>query len=124
MNNFSLNPEMDIEVTARFIAKGTDAPLTGELYKVRLFDKDVFDDDYIGESGLDDNGQVSIKFNQSAFGDLGNLEKTPDLYFAVLKNGVQIFQSKVMEEVDVNTFGRFKMGEGEVIDLGTYLVES
>lgn len=124
MSSFSLNPEMDIEVTARFIAKGTDAPLTGEAYKVRLFDKDVFDDDYIGESGLDDNGSAGIKFNRAAFGDLGNIEKTPDLYFAVLKDGVQIFQSKVMEEVDVDTFGRFKMGEGDVIDLGTYLVEA
>ena len=32
---------MNLEVTARFITKGGDAPLTGDAYKFRLFDKDV-----------------------------------------------------------------------------------
>jgi len=123
MSQFSLNPDMSMEVTARFISKGSDAPLTGEVYKVRLFDKDILDDDYIGESGLDKNGVARIKFVHKAFSDLGNLETMPDLYFSVLKNDVQIFESKVIEEIDVAALEQFKMGEGEVIDLGTFLVE-
>jgi hypothetical protein len=123
MSNFSLNPDMSIEVTARFISKGNDAPLTGAAYKVRLFDKDIFDDDYIGESSLDENGVAKIKFTHKAFSDLGNLETMPDMYFSVLKNDIQIFESKVMEEIDVVALEQFKMGEGEVIDLGTFLVE-
>jgi hypothetical protein len=123
MSQFSLSPDMSMEVTARFIAKGTDAPLTGAAYKVRLFDKDIFDDDYIGESGLDSTGVAKIKFTHKAFGDLGNLETMPDLYFAVVKNDVQVFESKVMKEIDVVALEHFKMGEGEVIDLGTFLVE-
>ena len=114
---------MNLEVTARFIAKGSDAPLTGNAYKVRLFDKDIFDDDFIGESGLDENGVAKISFSHAAFSDLGNIETTPDFYFVVVKNGVQIFESKVMEELDVTAIEQFKMGEGEVIDLGTFLVE-
>lgn len=123
MSNLSLNPDMNLEVTARFIAKGSDAPLTGNAYKVRLFDKDIFDDDFIGESGLDENGVAKISFSHAAFSDLGNIETTPDFYFVVVKNGVQIFESKVMEELDVTAIEQFKMGEGEVIDLGTFLVE-
>jgi hypothetical protein len=121
MSDFSLNPRL--EVTVRIIAKGSDAPLTGEAYKVRLFDKDTFDDDYIGESGLDANGVAHIAFHHDAFADLGSFETRPDFYFVVVKNDVQIFQSQVMEEIDLDTVEQFKMGKGEVIDLGTFLVE-
>jgi hypothetical protein len=48
MSDFSLSEQPKIEVQVRIIAKGSDAPLTGDAYKVRLFDKDIFDDDYIG----------------------------------------------------------------------------
>jgi hypothetical protein len=121
MSDFSLTPR--IEVTVRLIAKGSDSPLTGEAYKVRLFDKDIFDDDYIGESGLDAHGVAHIGFTHDAFDDLGDLETRPDFYFVVLKDGQQIFQSQVMEEIDLEAVQQFKMGQGEVIDLGTFLVE-
>ena len=123
MSQFSLSPDTNLEVTARFISKGSDAPLTGTAYKMRLFDKDVFDDDYIGESSLDENGVAKIKFTHEAFGDLGNLETMPSFYFVVVKDGVQVFESKVMKEIDVAAVEQFKMGEGDVIDLGTFLVE-
>jgi hypothetical protein len=121
MSDFSLTPR--IEVTVRIIAKGSDTPLTGEAYKVRLFDKDIFDDDYIGESGLDANGVAHISFTHDAFDDLGDLETRPDFYFVVVKDDKQIFQSQVMQEIDLEAVQQFKMGKGEVIDLGTFLVE-
>ena len=34
-----------------------------------------------------------------------------------------IFQSAVMYDVDLEDLEKFKMGEGEVVDLGTFLVE-
>lgn len=123
MSQFSLSPDVNLEVTARFIAKGTDAPLTGAAYKMRLFDKDIFDDDYIGESGLDENGIAKIKFTHEAFGDLANLETMPSFYFVIVKDDVQVFESNVMKEIDVAAIEQFKMGEGDVIDLGTFLVE-
>ena len=123
MSNLSLNPDMNLEVTARFIAKGNDIPLTGDAYKVRLFENDIFDDDYIGESGLDENGDAKISFSHAAFSDLGNVETTPDFYFVMVKNNVQIFESKVMEELDIAAIEQFKMGKGQLIDLGTFLVE-
>jgi hypothetical protein len=124
MSQFSLNPEMNFEITVRFIARGIDAAVTGEAYKVRLFDKDIFDSDFIGESSLDDKGYSKISFHHEAFGDLANLEAFPDLYFVVYKNDMPIFQSKVIKDVDLVALEQYKKGEGEVIDLGTYLIDA
>lgn len=124
MSNLSLSNDMNMQVTARFIAKGAGEPLTGSAYRMRLFDKDVFDDDYLGESTLDSNGVARISFTHAAFSDLGSMETMPDFYFVVVKDGVQIFESKIMSEIDVDAVEKFKMGTGEVIDLGTFLVQA
>ena len=124
MSKFSLDPEMNFEITARFIAKGKDTVVTGEAYKVRLFDRDIFDSDYIGQSALDENGYSKISFHHEAFGDLANLEAFPDLYFVVYKYDIPIFKSKVIKEVDLVALEQYKKGEGEVIDLGTYLIDA
>jgi len=122
MTDLSLNKDMNLEVTARFIGKGNDQPLTGDTYLVRLYDKDVFEDDFLGESTLDENGVVKISFNHSSFSNW-NKDTKPDFYFVVFKHKKEIFKSKVLEDLDVEAIEKFKMGEGEVIDLGTYLIE-
>jgi len=122
MTDLSLNKDMNLEVTARFIGKGNDQPLTGDTYLVRLYDKDVFEDDFLGESTLDENGVAKISFNHSSFSNL-NKDTKPDFYFVVFKHKKEIFKSKVLEDLDVEAIEKFKMGEGEVIDLGTYLIE-
>ena len=122
MNSFSLNPDMQIEVMIRFIAKGSDTPLTGTDYKVKLFDKDFIGEDHLGESGLDANGVAKISFSHRAFGEWNSLEKYPDFYFTLEKAGTEIFKSELMQNFDLETVEQFKMGEGEVVDLGTYLV--
>ena len=122
MTDLSLNKDMNLEVTARFIGKGNDQPLTGDTYLVRLYDKDVFEDDFLGESTLDENGVAKISFNHSSFSNW-NTDTKPDFYFVVFKHKKEIFKSKVLEDLDVEAIEKFKMGEGEVIDLGTYLIE-
>ena len=123
MSKFSLNSDMMIEVKIRFIAKGSDAPLSGDDYKVKLFDKDLISEDHLGESGLDANGVATIKFTHGAFGEWNNLEKYPDFYFVLHKGGKEIFKSEILEDFDVDGLEQFKMGEGEVVDLGTFLVD-
>lgn len=123
MSKFSLNPDMSIEVMIRFIAKGSDAPLTGSEYRVKLFDKDIIGTDHLGESSLDANGVARISFSHAAFGEWNNLEQKPDLYFVLDKSGTEIFKSEVMEDLEIETIEQFRMGEGEVVDLGIYLVE-
>ncbi len=122
MTDLSLNKDMNLEVTARFIGKGNDQPLTGDTYLVRLYDKDVFEDDFLGESTLDENGVAKISFNHSSFSNW-NKDTKPDFYFVVFKHKKEIFKSNVLEDLDVEAIEKFKMGEGEVIDLGTYLIE-
>jgi hypothetical protein len=125
MSKFSLGKEMSIEVTARLIAKGSDTPVTGDDFVVKLYDKDFFDDDYLGEASPDDNGRVTILFQPEAFDRKDPIrEKSLDFYFVVFKKGLVIFRSKVMEHVDVDAIETFKMGEGEVIDLGSFLIET
>jgi hypothetical protein len=122
MTDLSLNKDMNLEITARFIGKGNDQPLTGDTYLVRLYDKDVFEDDFLGECTLDENGVAKISFNHSSFSNW-NKDTKPDFYFVVFKHKKEIFKSKVLEDLDVEAIEKFKMGEGEVIDLGTYLIE-
>ena len=123
MNNFSLDADISIEVKASFIAKGSDAPLTGDGYEFRLYEKDFMEDDYLGKSALDANGTATVTFKHGDYMDFLNPEVNPDLYFALYKGEVLVFQSPVMRDLDLESLEKFKMGEGEVVDLGTFLVE-
>ena len=124
MSNFSLGKEMRIEVVARLIQKGTDAPLNGQEYTVRLFDRDFFDDDFLGEDRPDREGRVNISFDPAQFDRRDPIrEKSLDFYFVVYKNGEPVFKSKVMEQVDINAIDTFRMGEGEIVDLGSFLID-
>ena len=124
MTRLSLNKEMNIEVRVLLIAKGTDAPVTGKEYSVRLFDKDIFDDDFLGTSALNKKGQAKFKITEKHFAGFAKLDEKPDFYFVVYKNGKQIFKSRVMKNLDLRDMEEFKMKEGEVVDLGTFLIKA
>ncbi|MEO6540916.1 MAG: hypothetical protein ABIN74_08010 [Ferruginibacter sp.] len=123
MSNFSLDPDIDIEVKASFISKGSDAPVTGADYEFRLYEKDFMEDDYLGKSALDENGMATVSFKHKDYMDFLNPETNPDLYFALYKGEALIFQSPVMRDLDLESMEKFKMGAGEVVDLGTFLIE-
>lgn len=122
MTDLSLNKDMNLEVIARFIGKGHHSALTDE-HTVRLYDKDVFEDDFLGEGRLDENGAVKISFTHDAFADPLKIDDKPDFYFVLYKHKQEIFKTKVLENLDIEAIEKFKMGEGEVIDLGTFLVD-
>lgn len=123
MSDFTLNKEPDLIVTARFITKGNDKPLYGDVFTVRLYDRDIIDDDYLGESRLDEDGHIRIAFAHDAFvNDAAFKEAKPDFYFVVLQNGQSVFTTKVLEELSIEDLQQFRMGEGEVVDLGTFLI--
>jgi hypothetical protein len=115
--------EMAIEVTARLIERGADKPLHGPDISVKLFDKDFFDDDFLGEATPDQEGRIRILFDPARFDHNDPIrEKSLDFYFVVYRAGEPVFQSKVMEHVDVDAIETFRMGKGEIVDLGTFLV--
>lgn len=124
MPSIALNKEMNIEVKVRLIRKGDDEPLTGNEYSVRLYDSDIFNDDFFGESAPDEEGVARFLFSQGDFSKPANLDQKPDFYFVVYKNKDLIFKSKVMSNLDLSDVEEFVMKEGEVIDLGTFLIDA
>lgn len=124
MPSVSLNKEMNIEVKVRLIAKGNNDPVYGQEYFVRLYDKDFFNDDFLGESIPDEEGVAKFLFSQGDFKKPSGLDDKPDFYFAVYKNKKEIYKSKVMSNLDLSDVEEFIMREGEVIDLGTFLIET
>lgn len=124
MPDIALNKEMNIEVKVRLIGKGDDEPINGNDYSVRLYDKDVFNDDFLGESAPDEEGVAKFLFSKGDFAKPANLDEKPDFYFVVYKNKEMIFKSKVMSNLDLSDIEEFVMKEGEVIDLGTFLIDA
>ena len=118
-----LNTEMNLLIKVRLIAKGTDSSLQGDEYSVRLYDKDLFNDDYLGQSHLNEEGIAEFSISQKDFSSPFNMETKPDFYFVVYKKDQEIFRSKVMSNLDLSNIQEFVMKEGEVIDLGTFLVD-
>jgi hypothetical protein len=52
------------------------------FHKVVVYDKDKFEDDYIGAVITDKNGDFTLSFGKKTFSDFG-LEAEPDIYFKV-----------------------------------------
>lgn len=123
MASVALNKDMNIEVKVRLIGKGSDEPLSGGDFSVRLYDKDIFNDDYLGESVPDEEGIAKFLFSKGDFVRPVNADTKPDFYFVVYHKGKEIFKSKVMSNLDLSDVEEFIMKEGEVIDLGTFLID-
>lgn len=119
------NPEIQLTVVVRFIKKGTDEGLTGSEYIVRLYDRDIFtDDDYLGSAKLNENGEAHIHFFPSDITKFdAGFETLPDLYVLLFKGDVVHYQSKVWDDVDFDKLSALDMKEGEVLHLGTFLVD-
>lgn len=124
MQSIVLNKKMNIEVKARLISKGNDEPVTRKEFSVRLYDKDVFNDDFLGESSLDKEGVAKFIFSQNDFPSPEKFDDKPSFYFVVYKNKKKIFKSKVMSNLDLSNVEEFIMKEGEVVDLGTFLIDT
>lgn len=119
------DPEIQLTVKVRFIQRGSNEPLHGSQYIVRLYDKDIFsEDDYIGSAKLNENGEAHIHFYSSDLVAQDILpEDYPDLYVLLFKGDTVHFQSKVWDDVDFDKDATLSLQEGEVLDFGTYLVD-
>ena len=122
MASIELNKEMNIEVKVRLINKGSDKPMAGNEISVRLYDKDIFNDDFLGEAYPNEEGIAKFKLTQKDFSGFAGLDDKPDFYFVVYNSGKEIFKSKVMSNLDLSNLEEFVMKEGDVIDLGTFLI--
>jgi hypothetical protein len=123
MREFSLNKMPDIIVAARFIEQGNGTPLNAPGIMIRLYDQDLSNDDYLGQAAPDDEGRVEIAFSHDAFtNDLVFREAKPDFYFVIFKNDQPVHTTQIMRDITLEDIQRFRMGKGEIVDLGTFLI--
>ena len=76
-------------------------PLTGSEYSVMLMDKDRIFDDKLGASRLDAQGKAEfLVFTADILSLDSPGERTPDIYFVVLKNRDEVCQTDVIPNVN------------------------
>jgi hypothetical protein len=112
-------------ITARFQQKETGEPLSGHQYMARLYDQDTLQDtlqdDFLGESLLNQNGEIEIRFLPQQIASLDSpFEKFPDLYLVLLKGQEVLLKTQVIEDLDMNREG--KLGQGLYFNMGVFLV--
>ena len=106
-----------------FKVRGTFKSKNGDIlkfHKVAVFDKDRFEDDYIGTAVTDENGIFTLSFGKKTFSDFG-LEDEPDIYFKVFawKDERFVEIGKTMPQV----FEKIETAEGKIIlDFGIVMI--
>ena len=117
--------EKIFRIQLKLLRKGDSEPISGPQVVVRLYDKDMLKDDYLGSATPNEEGEVELIVKSSAFRSFDSpTEKYPDLYVRVLVNGVQMYQSPVFEDSRVpEVHGSFSVAGGLVLNLGTFLIE-
>lgn len=111
-----------ITISAKFIDHIDKMPLSSK-YLVKLYDKDVFDDDYLGQSLLDNQGRAQIKFSEDQMRSLDSpLERHPDLYFVLTKKDKVIYKSNIIKNLHLDNTADFTLSAGKHYDLGTFVV--
>ena len=85
---------MPFHVSGSVLEDETERPLAGML--VRLYDKDVVLDDFLGETQTNAAGRFELAFTEAQFRDV--FETRPDLYLRVYDpSGTQLLHSTESE---------------------------
>ncbi|GAG28713.1 unnamed protein product, partial [marine sediment metagenome] len=112
-------------VTGKFVYKYSEKPVTGEEYRVWLYDKDPVTDDKMGEGTLDEEGRFDITCDLSDASSMDlPWEKKPDFYVILLKSGHETFRSIVFK--DTITYVESPISarkKGIIVHLSTFEIE-
>jgi hypothetical protein len=109
-------------ITATLIAGSDAGPMHGSDVKVRLYDRDFFEDDFLGEARPNKLGEVAFEVDEKQM-NRGILEdQKPDFFFVVYRKELMVFKSQVMENLDPAALGNPGEHHAQVIDLGTFLI--
>lgn len=124
MDTGGFDQDIALRVKARFVAgKHPDDAPASAAYLVRLYDKDLFEDDFLGEARPDDRGTVVFRLQGSAWRDTPLEDSMPDFYLVVYHGKDIIFTSPVMENIFTEGLKTYRKGEGNTIDLGTFFIQ-
>lgn len=89
-----------IKVDARFVADD-GAPVGGAGWKALLYDQDPGQDDLLAEAVPDAQGRVSFLADLADAASVDSpLERKPDLYVVLSREGREFFRSPVRPNVD------------------------
>ena len=114
--------EFIITVNVKLLEKQSGQPLSSGII-VKLYDKDIFEDDFLGQSNVDSNGNASVTFKLEDIASSDSPgEKLPDLYFTVFKSGQLLFKSIVLEDLNIDRLASLEAAKGRTIDLGTFVI--
>ena len=117
------DPQFILHIHARFLHRHSGLPLHGKSFTVRLYDRDVISDDFLGAGTPDAAGTVHFTVQPSDFRKEDSFfERYPDLYMVVMENDQVIYHSPVAKNTDYRKEGNFSMQGGESIDLGEFLI--
>lgn len=112
-----------IHAQCTLLKKGNNTPLNENGVVVRLYDKDLVNDDFLGEAVPDADGVARFTFTEKDLRSADSpFERLGDLYFVVRINGSEVYRSPVADDLDPAVDGSFSTKEGHRLDLGTYLV--
>ena len=107
-------------VTARVVSRQNHQPITGAA--VRVYDKDMVSDDFLGEATTDADGRFSVSFSSDDFkGKVSGFEARPDIFVKVTNPETgKTTKSKVFEEL---TGTLTKNDAEEIMNLGDIEVD-
>ena len=79
----------------------SDKPLTGNGWTATVADQDALLDDCLGEEKVDQEGRATFLLSVADIMSLDSPgERKPDLYFTLLRDGVEVFRSGISLDVD------------------------
>lgn len=116
-----------IKINARFVHAESGAPLTGDAFRVRFYDFDLFRNDRLGEAILSPDGRAEIICSAAHYqgGVLARLfdrlkEKKPDLFVEVVDGDRPVFRSPIQWNIDPLKVNEVTGRVNPTIDLGTF----
>jgi hypothetical protein len=107
-------------VTARIVSRQNHQPVSGAT--VRVYDKDLVLDDFLGEATTDAEGRFSVTFSSDDFqGHVSGFESRPDVFVKVTNPATgKTTKSKVFEEL---TGDLTRNDAEEILNLGDVEVD-
>ena len=107
-------------VTARVVSRQNHQPVSGA--NVRVYDKDLVLDDFLGEATTDADGNFSVTFSSDDYkGQVSGFEARPDIFVKVTNPATgKTTKSKVFEEL---TGKLTKNDAEEIMNLGDIEVD-
>ncbi|MBI3133963.1 MAG: hypothetical protein HYZ14_04735 [Bacteroidetes bacterium] len=112
-----------VNIHAWLLHKSDNLPVSGERYKVRFYDKDFIQDDFLGESVPDQNGHVIVTVVRDDFSASESFsEKYPDVYFEIFADQQLIFKSTIFRNLHLEETEDMPASEGLHFNLGTFII--